>query len=421
VGFRFRRTVRILPGLRLNLSRSGASVSLGPKGFHYTVGPKGTRVTAGIPGTGMFWTEYSPYGKNSNIRTRVPSNGTNSAFRPSSINIPPNDQTLTPVESAAPDAINALSTSEIAQILNSIQRRIRFAPIVFAICLALVVFAFNSGDNHWINLSALFTVTFVPLSILLDRYRRSIAIKYEFQGVANTVAHTLAETFNELKGCSRVWSVIAEGRVDRKRNAGANTRNQRKKIYPRFGRPNCLRGYVKFPALKLGRQELYFIPDAILVVTRGSVAALTYQELIFSNNKIRFIETEPVPRDASVVGETWRYVNKNGGPDRRFKFNRTLPICSYGEMEFKSESGLNCKIEYSNPSQGDRFSKALEILHRPGSHIHSKAITSAKAPHRWPSVIFVFFFLLSSAALVEPILIDANMIKSLHTLVPFKK
>jgi tetratricopeptide (TPR) repeat protein len=59
--FRFRRSKQILPGVRLNLSKSGMSVSMGPRGAHYTIGPRGTRATAGIPGTGLFYTTYSSH------------------------------------------------------------------------------------------------------------------------------------------------------------------------------------------------------------------------------------------------------------------------------------------------------------------------------------------------------------------------
>lgn len=62
----------------------------------------------------------------------------------------------------------------------------------------------------------------------------------------------------------------------------------------------------------------------------------------------RFIEEEAVPKDAEVVGRTWKYVNKSGGPDRRFKNNRELPICLYGEIELRSESGLNTVLMFSN-------------------------------------------------------------------------
>ncbi|MBJ7609017.1 MAG: DUF4236 domain-containing protein [Candidatus Dormibacteraeota bacterium] len=57
---RFRRTLRIAPGVRLNLSKSGVSTSFGPRGFHYTVGHGRRRTTVGLPGTGLSYTTYSP-------------------------------------------------------------------------------------------------------------------------------------------------------------------------------------------------------------------------------------------------------------------------------------------------------------------------------------------------------------------------
>lgn len=56
MGLRFWRRVRIAPGVTLNLSKTGGSVSLGPRGAKYTVGPRGRRATVGIPGTGLFYT-----------------------------------------------------------------------------------------------------------------------------------------------------------------------------------------------------------------------------------------------------------------------------------------------------------------------------------------------------------------------------
>lgn len=56
MGFRFRRSIRILPGLRVNLGKRGASLSVGVRGAHVTVGPTGTRTTVGLPGTGLSYT-----------------------------------------------------------------------------------------------------------------------------------------------------------------------------------------------------------------------------------------------------------------------------------------------------------------------------------------------------------------------------
>ena len=61
MGLRFRRSVRVLPGVRLNVGLKSASVSFGRRGFHYTMGTQGRRVTAGIPGTGLSWTEYASH------------------------------------------------------------------------------------------------------------------------------------------------------------------------------------------------------------------------------------------------------------------------------------------------------------------------------------------------------------------------
>lgn len=62
MGFRFWRRIKIAPGVTLNLSRSGGSLSIGPRGARVTVGARGRRATVGIPGTGLFYTTRLPGG-----------------------------------------------------------------------------------------------------------------------------------------------------------------------------------------------------------------------------------------------------------------------------------------------------------------------------------------------------------------------
>ena len=59
MSFRFWRRIRIAPGVTLNLSKSGGSLSFGPRGAKFTLGPRGNRTTVGIPGTGLFYTTHS--------------------------------------------------------------------------------------------------------------------------------------------------------------------------------------------------------------------------------------------------------------------------------------------------------------------------------------------------------------------------
>ena len=53
MGFRFRRSVRIAPGLRLNLSKGGVSATLGRPGASVNIGRRGVQGTAGLPGSGL--------------------------------------------------------------------------------------------------------------------------------------------------------------------------------------------------------------------------------------------------------------------------------------------------------------------------------------------------------------------------------
>lgn len=59
MGLRLFRRVKLAPGLTLNLSKSGPSLSMGVRGAHVTVGKRGVRRTVGVPGTGLFYTSIA--------------------------------------------------------------------------------------------------------------------------------------------------------------------------------------------------------------------------------------------------------------------------------------------------------------------------------------------------------------------------
>lgn len=55
---RFRKSIKLLPGVKINLSNKGISTSVGPKGATVNVKPgRATRATIGLPGTGLSHTE----------------------------------------------------------------------------------------------------------------------------------------------------------------------------------------------------------------------------------------------------------------------------------------------------------------------------------------------------------------------------
>jgi len=68
MGMRFRRSIRIAPGIRLNLSGSGFSTTIGPRGASVNIGRGGAYLNTGIPGTGISFREK--IGSRSTPRTR---------------------------------------------------------------------------------------------------------------------------------------------------------------------------------------------------------------------------------------------------------------------------------------------------------------------------------------------------------------
>ncbi len=54
MGWRYKKRIKILPGIHLNISKSGISTNVGVKGANVTFGKKGTYVNTSIPGTGLY-------------------------------------------------------------------------------------------------------------------------------------------------------------------------------------------------------------------------------------------------------------------------------------------------------------------------------------------------------------------------------
>ena len=58
MGLRFRKSVSIIPGVKLNFGKTGMSVSTGVPGFRKTFHTSGKVTTSiGIPGTGLYYVD----------------------------------------------------------------------------------------------------------------------------------------------------------------------------------------------------------------------------------------------------------------------------------------------------------------------------------------------------------------------------
>jgi len=70
MGFRYRSSIRLARGLRINLSKSGASLSVGRPGATVNFGKRGVRTMVGLPGTGISYSETKPWRHQAALETR---------------------------------------------------------------------------------------------------------------------------------------------------------------------------------------------------------------------------------------------------------------------------------------------------------------------------------------------------------------
>lgn len=71
MGLRFRKSVTLCKGVKLNFGKTGMSVSVGGKGYHKTINTKGQVTTSvGIPGTGIYYTDTKRLGGNRQANTQ---------------------------------------------------------------------------------------------------------------------------------------------------------------------------------------------------------------------------------------------------------------------------------------------------------------------------------------------------------------
>jgi hypothetical protein len=55
---RFRKSFKVFPGVKVNMSKGGVSFTVGAKGYHLNFSKRGVRQTVGLPGSGISQTSY---------------------------------------------------------------------------------------------------------------------------------------------------------------------------------------------------------------------------------------------------------------------------------------------------------------------------------------------------------------------------
>jgi hypothetical protein len=210
-----------------------------------------------------------------------------------------------------------------------------------------------------------------------DQSRRTVILMYDLDEHAESTAKKFSEEFDSLAGASRIWNVnTAQRTADLKRNAGAGQLLSRNIVSLTYGVPSVVKTNVSVPAIIGGRQNVYFFPDVALVMNGNLVGAISYDQLETYWNTTIFIERDGVPRDSVVVGRTWRFVNKNGGPDRRFNNNHQIPEVQYQQLGIRGPGSFQKLLQISKVADRSSFDEALNAMSKKVEQLKKIALPS---------------------------------------------
>lgn len=338
MGFYFRKSVN-LGGLRFNFSKSGVGVSTGVKGFRIGSGPRGIYIQMGRNGV-----YYKKTWGNSKSRVNE-HNNTQNIKKYNQNNYTPKSENEDLDEYTTEEICDSSSIELVEEIKNN----------------------YSKITLKWFSLLFVFNIYLFILSFImfayLDYKRKNTIIFYDIDEETEARLQQFYDAFDEITKCKRKWYILSKNyNFDSKYNAGASSLVNRKDIIIANKVPKYIKTNVKIPCIPVGKQKLYFFPDKILIIEGKKVGALSYKNLGISVTNGNFIETEMKPWDGTVVDYTYKYVNKSGGPDRRFANNPRYPIMSYSYINFYGDNGFNECIMLSKQGVGNILKEQIEIL-----------------------------------------------------------
>jgi hypothetical protein len=346
MGFYFRKSIN-LGGVRFNFSKSGIGASVGVKGFRVGTNSRGNYIHMGR--NGLYYRAAIGKKKSGRQTPTLQSPSFRPFQQPVSPQIQQEELHFQDIDSGDLAFIVDATSQDVVNEINTKRKKFPFCPL--AILLAFIPVA-------GIPLAIIATIL---LYAFVDKKRKTTVLVYDIDEDTEREIQNFYNAFDELASCSAAWHVSSQASVrDKKYHAGANSVVNRAKIRINYKTPKYLKTNVKVPAIPVGSQTIYFFPDRIFIYDKKSVGGLAYSGFSVTRKNQRFIESGIVPRDGTVVDHTWQYVNKSGGPDKRFSNNRQLPILLYSEVYFTSTSGLNELIQFSNQTAGIDLIARLE-------------------------------------------------------------
>lgn len=361
---------------RINFSSRGVGFSTGFKGFRLSTGRRGTYVSMGRGG--LFYRQK--LGGSGYSRSR----GSGQSSRDGSPSyLAELQDSVKTIPTASATQLHDVAYEKTLQEMNQRVGQPAYAPsftILFGLLTLLILIRAPIATIPTLIIG--FFITMLVHQADVDR--KTYALIFELDADGEAAWNRLLTALTPLSQSKKIWRIVSEGTVGNSSLEGGAQRAQ-KRIPARIKRmaPPFLATNVQPFCLFAGRQTLVFMPDHLLVLESDQYGAVPYSDLQVNLSLGKFLEDKPVPPDATVVGQTWQVVNKDGSPNRRIPNNRSFPLCGYLKINLTSRSGLNILIVSSSQAfQGlPQLTPALSPNPPTSSQVSLSAPIQVSQPH----------------------------------------
>lgn len=360
-----------MPGVTLNFSKSGISTTIGPRGASINIGRRGTYLNTGIPGTGLY------------DRTRLDTPRRKATASPRNAGFPHHSHDIDDAFLAdlgfvklaaelkkAPEGLSSPSQQPFEELVNGVARQaaqLEAASLRWSKRIKGLWWLLGFGVLLSLAKAGFLGLVAVVLGVQLWQYRQRkrlqdaqadlvVPVDVNLGEAAAAAWAKLAQAFDQLRAAERIRDIT----YSQPSHEGPGNSVTAVPVSLNWAAPPLLSSeIVPLHWENADGGDLYIYPGFVLLQFHQAARVVCLHDVRLDFERIRFIESQPVPADAQVVDHVWAYANKDGSPDRRRRHNWQMPVSLMAELHFVSGTGLNERYQISNGPLAEQFVQAF--------------------------------------------------------------
>ncbi len=365
MGVTFAKSVKV-GALRFNFSGRGIGVSTGIPGLRVGIGPRGAYIGGGA--YGFRYRQSLPLKSTPKKQHRNTASPSVPMDTPGPEAYIPHDPNIIAKQTHDDQCVLQLSDCTDQALLSMLMEQrskssmwpvaaffsaaiwIGFAASALPSYVSWIVFFLCCAFTYWVHLS--------------DVAKKTAVLFYDLDDKAEARFEKLCDEIRSLSSVSKLQAIKSTARyLDTRYTGGAGQGLSLVTGSVTFGDMPGVSANLEIPQISSDTTTIAFCPDRVLLFQKSGVGAVEYKNFSLEVADTRFHEDGVVPGDATIVGNTWRFVNNNGTPDRRFKDNKEIPICLYSNLQVATrQGGLDVRFLASKSGAFDNLPERVAAM-----------------------------------------------------------